>query len=976
MGRKLFPLMLVLAFLLCLPTIVLAGTYSLRTTESQITSTDAHETTPTLGNDGTQDLVVYTLLPVLEGGAIGPGDIWYQPLTDEGAPDGDPVRVTWGPTDDRLNDVSGDYIVYTAYDSEISTKGTIVVYEISTGIVRGLGRADVIQEPRIHGDRVVWREGVMGATMVMYYELSWLGTGADALVLAGPVPPTFDVQIGNRFAVWSERVGATYDVVAYDFENLGEIQVTSTATNDRDPATSGDWIVWRHQDGVTSTIQAKNMDTLEEVELDNGAGNFNPSIDGNLIAWESNVAGNLDIWVYNLNLEQAFQVTTGPEDDYLNDVFRDMVAYADASSGDEDIYVSKLTFVPPDPCADLGGDIDGDGICGNLDNCPTDPNPDQRDQDSDGIGDVCDMVAYYPFNGNADDASGNGHHGTIYGGATFTADVTGSANSAMLFDGVDDYVELPNEYGLDAFDLEEFTIAATINIHDSKPGYIVAKGLYESNYRLQIVGGVGYPPYIGFGYRAVPGVWSPNLIGPLPMNEFLNVAVTRSALEFKAFINGELVYTWPYPPPIIFDEYSDYPVTIGAGGYYSVDWFFKGIIGEVRIYDQALSETDIRNIHYLVTYSADTPIGTTVLVQPESQTSDDTPVTLTFEGVTEDGTTTVIARNAGVTPPSGFKFGNPSIYYEISTTATFTGPVEVCFDYSGINYIDESSLKLMHYEDLDEDGTADTWVDATTSLNINSNTICGAVTSLSPFGAFEEFNNLPPEVEPITTTVDPVMVGTEVSISATFSDPDVSDTHTATWNWGDNSTSEGVVSEADGTVTGTHVYETPGVYTLTLSVADQYGAEATTTYHYIVAFNPDDGFITGGGWIDSPEGAYSADTSLTGKATFGFVSKYKVGATVPTGQTEFQFQAAGLNFHSDSYEWLLVTGSDYGRFKGSGTINGEGDYKFMLWAGDGEPDTFRIRIWEEDEESAEEIKIYDNGFDQEIGGGSIVIHTK
>jgi len=52
-----------------------------------------------------------------------------------------------------------------------------------------------------------------------------------------------------------------------------------------------------------------------------------------------------------------------------------------------------------------------------------------------------------------------------------------------------------------------------------------------------------------------------------------------------------------------------------------------------------------------------------------------------------------------------------------------------------------------------------------------------------------------------------------------------------------------------------------------------------------------------------------------------------------------------------------------------------GDYKFMLWAGDKEPDTFRIKIWEEDEFGVETV-VYDNGFNQEIAGGSIVIHTK
>lgn len=116
-----------------------------------------------------------------------------------------------------------------------------------------------------------------------------------------------------------------------------------------------------------------------------------------------------------------------------------------------------------------------------------------------------------------------------------------------------------------------------------------------------------------------------------------------------------------------------------------------------------------------------------------------------------------------------------------------------------------------------------------------------------------------------------------------------------------------------------------------------------------------------------------ADASLAGKANFGFVSKYKKGANVPTGNTEFVFRAGNLNFHSSSYQWLVVTQGGYiAQFKGSGTINGTGDYKLMLRAGDGEPDTFWIQIWEEIEDV--EVLIYDNGSDQPIGGGSIIVH--
>lgn len=120
-------------------------------------------------------------------------------------------------------------------------------------------------------------------------------------------------------------------------------------------------------------------------------------------------------------------------------------------------------------------------------------------------------------------------------------------------------------------------------------------------------------------------------------------------------------------------------------------------------------------------------------------------------------------------------------------------------------------------------------------------------------------------------------------------------------------------------------------------------------------------------------GAYTSDPTLGGKATFGFVSKYKKGATVPDGNTEFQFKAGNLNFSSTSYEWLVVNQAGANaQFKGTGTINGAGSYGFMLWASDGAPDTFRIKIWD----VATEVVVYDNGVNQPIGGGSIVVHKK
>lgn len=300
------------------------------------------------------------------------------------------------------------------------------------------------------------------------------------------------------------------------------------------------------------------------------------------------------------------------------------------------------------------------------------------------------------------------------------------------------------------------------------------------------------------------------------------------------------------------------------------------------------------------------------------------------------------------------------------------------FDYDGVDFtVDASSPTLFHPWHTYLDGP----VSKTVALRVTD-----TKGSLSPIStATVLVNNVPPAVSTITAPLDPVQTNTSINTHASFTDPGVLDTHTAVWDWGDGSTSAGVVNETTGAVSGSHTYTSPGVYTLTLTVTDKDGGFGRSVFHYVVIYDPEGGFVTGGGWINSPAGAYAQDPSLSGKATFGFVSKYQRGAEVPTGQTEFQFKVASLNFHSTSYDWLIIAGAK-AQYKGSGTINGSGDYRFMLTGIDGQinggggVDKFRIKIWEK----ATDAIIYDNQIGADItadpttaiAGGSIVIHKQ
>lgn len=122
-----------------------------------------------------------------------------------------------------------------------------------------------------------------------------------------------------------------------------------------------------------------------------------------------------------------------------------------------------------------------------------------------------------------------------------------------------------------------------------------------------------------------------------------------------------------------------------------------------------------------------TGVGANVPVTPIDPATGSTPVTLTFATVTASGTTTVTSSGAGAPPPLGFKLGNPPVYYDLQTTATFVGSVTVCFGYTPAAFQNASNLRLFH------GGTDGAWTDVTTSNDPAAGRICGSVTSFSPF---------------------------------------------------------------------------------------------------------------------------------------------------------------------------------------------------------------------------------------------------
>jgi hypothetical protein len=121
-----------------------------------------------------------------------------------------------------------------------------------------------------------------------------------------------------------------------------------------------------------------------------------------------------------------------------------------------------------------------------------------------------------------------------------------------------------------------------------------------------------------------------------------------------------------------------------------------------------------------------TGTGSNVAVSPIDPATNTSPVTLTFGNVTTEGATTVSSSTQGAPPPLGFQLGDPPVYYELATTATFSGSITVCFSYNPAAYQNPANLRLFH-------GVAGAWADVTSSHDQANHILCGTTTSLSPF---------------------------------------------------------------------------------------------------------------------------------------------------------------------------------------------------------------------------------------------------
>jgi uncharacterized repeat protein (TIGR01451 family) len=223
------------------------------------------------------------------------------------------------------------------------------------------------------------------------------------------------------------------------------------------------------------------------------------------------------------------------------------------------------------------------------------------------------LVALWHFDGNAYDSSGTPlNDGTVQGGAAY--DVTSFMGQALIFDGIDDYVEVAPADSLDMTDA--YTIEAVVNVTDV-PNNIYRPILFRGTTDVNDIEVYIQPISKGLVVahnRLNGGTFDFVRFDPPPIGGWFHLAVTFDGTDVQAYYNSVLQAvtqnTTEMEKPL--DTVNDWWIgkvdhtafgTLSGGDDINL---FKGLIEEVWIWDKALLPGDILNPAISVVKIADT----------------------------------------------------------------------------------------------------------------------------------------------------------------------------------------------------------------------------------------------------------------------------------------------------------------------------------------------------------------------------------
>ncbi len=212
------------------------------------------------------------------------------------------------------------------------------------------------------------------------------------------------------------------------------------------------------------------------------------------------------------------------------------------------------------------------------------------------------LVAYYPFNGNASDASGNANHGTPMNGVQLTQDRFGNANNAYFFDGVDDFISIPNSASLNPSNALSITLyfKPARNGLQNLIGKIASTGGVATQYQMAM--DFNLHPGVLFGVNPIASGCAGvplnsayvNTGSPVGVDQWHCIVGTFDNGIQKIYLNGVLIETLNTGFTTLNQCVN---ATIQIGKWWNGDpLMYQGVIDEIRIYNRALNQDEVNSL--------------------------------------------------------------------------------------------------------------------------------------------------------------------------------------------------------------------------------------------------------------------------------------------------------------------------------------------------------------------------------------------
>ncbi|MDH3974302.1 MAG: thrombospondin type 3 repeat-containing protein [Deltaproteobacteria bacterium] len=302
-----------------------------------------------------------------------------------------PVQVTSNNTADEAPQIYGDHIVWQGF---VNNNREIFHYNISTGITTQItnNSTDDIS-PQTDGNYITWLgDGFKG--ILKYYDLK---TGITA-----EIPNTLQShinsapRIANGYITWMENtVGLNvnggeiylFHIAAGIVSNIsGDPNPGGCLWDNASPRINSDMVGWNRTCSEGSSNTANDLTTymiynIGTATVEAAPHNFtwpdSRQRSGSLSVYLKYDGADREVFLTRNNLI-SLQVTDNMVDDYSPGISGNTIVWVSGSGQSAEIFIAS------DP------DQDGDGISDSFDNCPAIANPDQGDDDNDGIGNACD----------------------------------------------------------------------------------------------------------------------------------------------------------------------------------------------------------------------------------------------------------------------------------------------------------------------------------------------------------------------------------------------------------------------------------------------------------------------------------------------------------------------------------------------------------------------------------------------------------